>query len=207
MGALVSRLDNRNPGYDVDPTGHPLVAGLQLEAYRWREAAERRFHSAHASPPPRGPAQYRRLGVYRLLRNFPGLLMLPHEHVRSTFNAVCQDAANAHDERILQLTTDDDEWVVYMEPCSADQQRHRGLASAPEAEGQPSPPAAVPAGSAPEERSRLRDSPGAEVSVKKLKRYQRARYASVQGESAEGKRTTSSLLRACPLVYAPIPEQ
>ncbi|KAI8493197.1 hypothetical protein Bbelb_292010 [Branchiostoma belcheri] len=47
-------------------------------------------------------AYRRREGVYRLLRNFMGLPMIPHEHVRSTFDALCQDAANAH-ERLDRL--------------------------------------------------------------------------------------------------------
>ncbi|KAI8479755.1 hypothetical protein Bbelb_425030 [Branchiostoma belcheri] len=44
------------------------------------------------------------------VRGIPGkkmfsLLMLPHEHVRSTFDALCQEASNAHDERIDRLIT------------------------------------------------------------------------------------------------------
>eukprot|EP00058_Branchiostoma_floridae_P001123 XP_002586611.1 hypothetical protein BRAFLDRAFT_106122 [Branchiostoma floridae] len=57
------------------------IAGEDMEAYRRRE------------------------GEHRLLRNFLSLLMLPHEHVRPTFEALCEEAANANDARLDRLTT------------------------------------------------------------------------------------------------------
>ncbi|CAH1248611.1 Hypp8303 [Branchiostoma lanceolatum] len=109
--------------------------------------------------------------------------MLPYEHVRSTFDTLCQEADNANDPRLDRLTAymrntwmestmwKISEWVVFMEPVQ-------------------------------------------QVSLKKLKKYQCERHRSVQGrlftywgDYAEGRRTTSSLLRTCSRVYAPVVEE
>eukprot|EP00058_Branchiostoma_floridae_P000255 XP_002585743.1 hypothetical protein BRAFLDRAFT_111269 [Branchiostoma floridae] len=49
-------------------------------------------------------AYRRREGEHRLLRNFLSLLMLPHEHVRPTFEALCEEAANAYDAHLDRQT-------------------------------------------------------------------------------------------------------
>ncbi|KAI8516267.1 hypothetical protein Bbelb_048480 [Branchiostoma belcheri] len=101
-------------------------------------------------------AYRRREGVYRLLRNFMGLPMIPHEHVRSTFDALCQDAANAHDERLDRLRLKQKANRLHL-PLYLLVRLLKREADVVTLQVQ-------------------------QVSFKKLKRYQRARYASVQGK-------------------------
>ncbi|CAH1277518.1 Hypp9677 [Branchiostoma lanceolatum] len=61
---------------------------------------------AQATTPALLTKAYRqREGAHRLMRNFMSLHMLPYEHIRSTFDALCQEVDNANNPRLDYLTS------------------------------------------------------------------------------------------------------
>ncbi|CAH1268746.1 Hypp3974 [Branchiostoma lanceolatum] len=163
-----------------------------------------------------------REGAHRLMRYLMSLHMLPYEHVRSTFEALCREADNANDARLDRLTAymrdtwmesifwEVSEWVVFMEPVRTNNDTegwHRRLK-------QKANRVHLPFYLLVHLLKKEADFVSLQVqqvTYKRLKKYQRARYRSIQGklfsywkDYAEGRRTTSSLLRACSRVYAPV---
>ncbi|XP_035690632.1 uncharacterized protein LOC118425699 [Branchiostoma floridae] len=188
-------------------------------AFHWTQAVYRKIQELGLQE-----AYRRREGAHRLLRNFMGLLMLPHEHVRPTFDALCEEAAN--DARLDRLTSymrtywmestvwEVSEWVVFMEPVRTNNDTegwHRRLKQ--KANQRVHLPLYLLVNLLKREADFV-SLQVQQVSFKKLGKYQRERERTTQGklfkywqEYKDKVRSTSSLLRACSRVYAPIPEE
>jgi hypothetical protein len=157
--------------------------------------------------------------LYRHVRRLLALPFLPEEHINEAFNNL---RGRIDDDRVLELEAYMDatwmaspkwsvgEWSVFLLPirtnndCEGWHRRLNVLARRGKL------PFYMLIALLHEEATLVRLT-AIQVSEKRLKRYQRKVYASVQAklfeawnEYIEGRRTTSSLLRACSRFYEPL---
>ena len=166
-------------------------------------------------------AYYSRTGAYHYMRKLMALPFLPAEHIQQTFEDLRQQAAN--NERLRELTDymqttwmessiwSIAEWCVFMQTVRTNndvegwhnrlkQQALRGH---------------LPFSLLVQVLKKEADLVTLQarlVSTQKLQRFQRKKYAVIQGrlfkaweEYAAGNRTTTSLLRACAYLFQPTP--
>ena len=165
-----------------------------------------------------------RKGLYSFIRKVLALPFLPHEHIATSFTQLTEESQVTDDERLaalmqyVRVTWLDNtvwsvgNWCVFMQPIRTNNDVegwHRRL------NGQ------ARRGRLPlyllikllSEEARIAALQTELVSHGSLKRYQRLKYAKLQGrlfdlweEYIDGQRTTSSLLKSCASLYNPSPE-